>query len=254
MEIQVPSDILENSEAALALFAAIICIAGMALCAVAYIAFFMAMQNADSAISPQFDSAYALVSDTQAILISASNSTQSLSDALSYMSNATGSYSTSASGISDSLSGLAKVPPFSLDTKFASAVAGVKNASAYFASASSSMNASAASAVGISASLEQATYDLGQAAQSISAAKASFKGAILALDAAALFACIAMAAFFSSVILVSVSILLSHYPRLFGAKGARQETSLQQGQGRTAPGGAGQIRPVPPAKTQPAKK
>ena len=228
MQIEIPPDILENSEAALALFATIICLTGIAICIIAYVAFFTAMQNVSTAVSPQFDSIYTVISDTQGMLIQASNSTQSLSDAMQNLSLATSAYSTSTSGISNSLSAIAKVPPFSLNTQFTSSVATLQGASADFAGAAASMNSSASEAQNISDAFQTAIFDVGQAGQTVSGAKASFDSAVLTMDIAGLFACIAMIAFFLSVILVSVSILLSHYPRLFGAKAVKEEPEPEQ--------------------------
>lgn len=236
MEIQIPPDILENTQAVLAVLAMAISIAGMLLCLGAYAAFFISMQNIDATVSPQFDSAYLLISGSQSAILSASNSSESLAAAMLYISNGTAAYSQSTSSLSDSLSAVSKVPPFSLDTKFASAVASMDSASASFAQASASMNESAASAAGISATLGEATYNLGQAGQSIAAAKESFKSAILMADIAGLFGCIALVAFFSGVIFTSLSILLSHYPRLFGKK---QEGFFQRSPPEARPGPEG---------------
>ncbi len=193
-----------------------------------YISFFLFIGSIDSSISPQIDSASAAVGDMRIILSSAEKSSSSASIGLGEISGALAAYSESAKGMGDSLAGVAGVPPFSLDSRLSTSAAKLKEASSLFASASGSLNNSAGSILNATQSLKGTSDDLGKAASSLKQAKVSFKGALSMLHIAALVGALALATLFSSVLLLSVSILLQHYPRLFKKKDSGEDAEGEE--------------------------
>lgn len=211
-------EILKNAQAALALFSSVLAFGGLLLCAAGYAAVFLSISQLDNAISPQIDAASAAIGDTQALLSSAEQSASSASQGLSEVSSALSAYSESTKGMGDSLAGVASVPPFSLDSRLSAAAAKLQDASALFANASQSLNSSAISVLNATQSLKKTADDLGEAKKSLGQAKEGFKGSVGMLHIASLSAALALSALFSSVLLLSVSMLLPHYPRFFKKK------------------------------------
>jgi len=221
----IPQNLLENTEAALAVFAALLAACGLLACGAAYFFVFLFLQNADGMVSPQIDSAETALGNVQATMASAAESTQSASEGIASLSSALASYSSASKNISDSISDISKVPPFSLDSRFSSSAASLKMASAYFADAAKSVNATAEAANGTFAGVKKTAADLDSAKSSLQSARKSFKDALGALHLAALAGFFSLGALFSSVMLLSSSVLLSHYPRFFEANPSHAERS-----------------------------
>jgi hypothetical protein len=212
--------IIANTEAALAALSAALAAAGLLLCAVSYFGFFLFLQNADSAISPQIDSAEAALGNAQAVVFSVSQSAEPAAGAIASAGSALAAYSSASRNISDSLSDISKVPPFSLDARIASSAASMRQASTYFADAAASVNSSAVSAASAAAAVKKASSDLEAARAALGASKKSFKDAIGSLHLASLAGFFALSALFSSVMMLAASVLLTHYPLIFGGKDA----------------------------------
>lgn len=216
--MQVPEGILENTGAALALLSAVLAAGGLLLCIGAYAASFFALQSAEKAVMPQFDSASAALSGAQAVASSAAQSVDSASLAIGNVSAAFAGYADSAGSLSDSLGTLAAVPPFSLDPKIASSAARMKEASQFFSGAASSLNSSASQAGDAAAGAGKMADNLGNAVRTLEESLSSVKSAFGMLNAAALVFSLCLFGLFSSVLLISASVLLQHYPRLFDRK------------------------------------
>ncbi len=217
------SEILKNSQAALALFSSVLAVGGLLLCIAGYVLVFLSIGRLDNAISPQIDAASSAVGDTQALLSSAEQSALSASQGLGEVSSALSAYSESTKGMGDSLAGVAAVPPFSLDSRLSTAAGKLREASNLFANASQSLNNSAGSVVNATQSLKKTADDLGEAKKSLGQAREGFKGTVGMLHIASLSAALALSALFSSVLLLSLSVLLQHYPRFFKKKDGGEE-------------------------------
>ena len=211
----VPKNWLESTETVLAALAAAVAACGLLLCGVAYFAVFLFLQNADSAVSPQIDSAEIAVANLQTIVAAAAQGAGNASGAVASLSGALADYSAASTNFSNSASDIAKVPPFSLDGRFAAAASSMKQASVHFADAAAAANATADSAFAASAGVEKAATDLEAAKSSIRQARQSFKDALGALHLAALAGFLSLSALFTSVMLLSGSVLLTHYPKFF---------------------------------------
>jgi hypothetical protein len=214
----VPPNLLKNTEAALAFFAAVLAAGGLLLSAAAALSVFLFANGLQSSVGPQIDSAANAVSDMQGLLGSAQASAGSASAGLEYVSVALQSYSESSGGIADSLSSISAIPPFSLDTRLSTAASKLKDASAQFQNASQSLNESSSSLLSAVSGLNRTSGDLGSAEQSLRSAQADFAGAVGMLKIASVAGGLALVVLFGSVLLLSLSILLSHYPRFFAGK------------------------------------
>ncbi len=211
----IPQNLIANTEAALAALSAALAAAGLLLCAVAYFGVFLFLQNADSALSPQIDSAQAALGDAQAVVFSASQAAEPAVETMAAVEGALFAYSSASRNVSDSLADISKVPPFSLDARIASSAASMRRASDYFAEAAKSANSSAKAASTAIADIRKASADLDSASSSLTQSEKSFKDAIGSLHLGALAGFFALSALFSSVMMLSASMLLTHYPRVF---------------------------------------
>ncbi len=220
--MQLPEGILENTEAALALLAAGLSAAGLLLCLAAYAALFLSLQSAEKAILPQFDSASAALSDAQQVVSSAAESAGFASLAVGNVSSALYEYADASRGLSDSLGAIASNPLFSLDPSIASSASKMEQASDFFSGAASSLNSSASGAASAASSVRKLSDDLSSAKNSLEGSRSGLQSAFGALNLAALLAAICICALFSAVLSLSVSVLLSHYPRMFGG-GKKQQ-------------------------------
>lgn len=221
--MRIPSDFLSNTQAALAALSALLSIGGLLFTIIFGFFLVSALASIDSAISPPLDSAIAASGNLHDMALSAAASAESATGAINALSSALASYADSSKDVGDSISALAAVPPFSLDSRFSSAAASLKASSQQFSNASAQMNATAWGAAGATEALRKTADDIGSAKGSLEGAKFFFKSAIGSLQIAAIALFLALEALFSSVLLLSVSILLSHYPRLF------EETAVLQG-------------------------
>ena len=231
--MHLPSGILKNTEAALALLALCMGAVGLLLCTAGYFSFFFFLQNLDAAVVPQIDSTVNALSNLQPAVASVSESAETASAAIGPLSGALASYSASSGEVSDTLTSLSMVPPFSLDKRVPASATKLREASRLFSNASQILNSSATSAISAALSIKKTSEDLDSARQSLLGAKAGFKSAVGMLQIGALAAYLALLALFSSVLLISASMLLSHYPRLFekhlvadSRKGATYEIDL----------------------------
>jgi len=226
--MRIPPDLMANTATALAFVAFVLSFAGAAACVVLYASAYMALGSIDATVSPQFDSAEAALSDASASLYLAANSSAYASDALSSVSGALQSYSDSTSALSSSLDGVASIPPFSLEPRLQAAAGDMRQASLQFANASQSaaqMSISAKSAV---LSVESIASSMGSAASKMSEAKRNYHSAMSGISLMALIFCLCLLALFSSVALVSLSLMLSHYPDLLKRAEASAAASQQK--------------------------
>jgi len=220
--MELPKGILQNTEAALALFSAFLAIGGIALCLGAYAAFFLFTQNLDLTVSAQIDAYSAVILDAKQAVLSTAAGTASANGAISNISNALGAYSESAKGMGDSLATVGAIPPFSLDSRISSSAAKLREASGYFSGAASSLNSSSLQIGSAGDSLKKMALDLDGAGNSLSEAKQGFKSALSALNVATLVGTLALCALFSANLLLALSMLLSHYPRFFDKKESKE--------------------------------
>ena len=217
---------MENTAAAFALAAFLLSLFGIVASLAVYAASYMALSSMDATISPQFESAESALADAGASLSHAANSSTHAYDAISSVSAALQSYSDSTSSLSSSLSDIAAIPPFSLDTRLQSASGGLRLASQRFANASQSASQMASSAQSAAASVQSMAGDVDAAASGISDAKRNFRASLSGIGLLSLVFSACLLALFSSVMLVSLSALLSHYPNML----ARAEKAAAAGE------------------------
>lgn len=213
--MKLPEGILENTEAALALFSAVLSAGGLLLCLAAYAAIFLTLQSAEKALMPQFDSAALVLTDAQSTVSSAAGAVGDAGLAVGNVSSALGAYAEATDSLSDSLGAIAAIPPFSLEPKIAASAAKMRQGAGFFASASAGLNLSYSQAGESAVAVRKMADDLGSAGEALQAAKSSVKSAFGMMHIAALLAALCLCALFSSVVFLSVSVLLRHYPRLF---------------------------------------
>jgi hypothetical protein len=225
--MRIPPDIIRNTEALLALLSSVVALCGLALTMAIYIGLYLSIRSADAAVSPQLDSAFTAISDSRETLSSLSQAANLSSQGIGDASLSLSYYSDSTRNISDSLSNIAAVPPFSLDSRLSSAAKSLKQSSASFSNAAASFAGASSAAGNATASLAQAGEDLSGMAYSLDTARREFRNTMFMLNAVALAAALALALLFSSVLMVSVSILLSHYPRFFEKKQPEPEQKLE---------------------------
>ena len=224
---------LQNTSAALAALSAALAAFGMLCAALLCFFLFSSLASLDSAISPQLDLAISAASDFQSVASSASQSAESATGAINALSGALASYADSSKDVGDSLSAVAAIPPFSLDSRFSSAASSLRASSVQFANASAQMNETAWGAAGATGALKKSSEDLASAKGSLEGAKFFFKSAIGSLQLASIALFLALEALFSSVLLVSVSVLLTHYPRLFAQKKENENAARSAGKGQS---------------------
>jgi len=222
--MEIPHDLLQNTSALLSAIALVLGFGGILFSLVFGLALYLSVQSAQSAVMPELDVMEAVLEDTAAVLegarISANETMQggkSMADALAF-------YSNSSSSLADSLSDAASLPLFSLDDRISSSAQNMRRASASFADASVSIRASSAGMAGAAAGLTKAEKDIVDAKKNLTAARQSFSSAFSMLGFGAIAATAAAAALFSSVIALSLSSLLVHYPRLFSKDEGRAAT------------------------------
>ncbi len=225
--MQLPPDVMKNTAAFLALVAGALACAGLALTLLSYAAFFFFVQGIDSTVSPQLDTAVSAISNTQSTLASAADSAGSASGAISNGTLALYSYADATDGISSTLSSIAQNPLISLDPQIGTSAAQLRNASVFLREAAQSLNRTSGSAGSAAASLKKVSLDAADAKKSVSAAKEGFKAALGTLTIAGFLATLCFLALFSSVGLLSVSMLLSHYPDLLSKKDGNKAEQAQ---------------------------
>jgi len=212
--MRIPPGILENTAAAFALVAFLLSLAGMAASLAVYAASYMALSSVDATVTPQFESAESALSDASESISLAANSSAYAYDAIGSVSYALQEYSNSTAALSSSMSDLASIPPFSLDARFQSASGGLGQASLHFANASASASQMAFSAQAAAASVQGVADDLDASASNLSESKRSFRASLSAIGWLSLLFSLCLLALFSSVALVSLSVMLSHYPNM----------------------------------------
>jgi hypothetical protein len=212
--MRVPKDMMANTATVLALFAIILSLFGIAASLALYASSYMALGSVDAALSPQFNSAKAALLSASEAISYAANSSEYGYDALNSVSGAFLSYSDSTKALSSSLDGIASIPPFSLDPNLAAAASSMQTASSQFSNASQSAVKMAGLARSASSSMQGTATDVSNAASQLEGAKRNFKSTLSAIGMLSFFFCLCLLALFSSVILVSLSLLLSHYPDL----------------------------------------
>ena len=205
---------MENTAAAFALFAFFLSLSGIVASLAVYAASYMALSSMDATLSPQFESAESALTGASISFSLAANSSAHAYSALNSLSEAFQSYSDSTSSLSSSLSDISSIPPFSLDARLTSASGDLRQASQQFANASRSASQMASSAQSASASVQSLANDIDTAASKISEAKLNFHSSLSGIGLLSLLFSICLLALFSSVMLVSLSVLLSHYPNM----------------------------------------
>jgi len=216
--MQLPSDILKNTEAALALLSGALGLLGLLLCLAGLGASFLFIQGAQQAVLPQIDSAISSVSDVQQTINYAASGAESGKVAVGNLSGAFAAYADSSNGLSDTLAGISAIPVIGADPKISDAAMKMRVASAQFAGAAQSLNATSAAVGSAASSLRKTSDGLSGAKQTLADAKNALGAAFGALYLVAIAGALCMAALFGSVCLLSVSVLLSHYPRFFDSK------------------------------------
>lgn len=222
---------MKNTAAFLAVVAGALACAGLALTILSYLAFFFFIQGIDAIVSPQLDAASSAISNTQSMLAGAADSAASASGAISNGTLALFSYADATDGIGNTLSSIAQSPLFSLDPQVATSAQKLRDASAFLRGAAVSLNQTSGSAGSAAASLRKVSLDASNAKAAIGQAKDGFKGALGMLSIAGFLAMLCSLALYSSVGLLSLSMLLSHYPDLLAKKedaGAQANPPAQQ--------------------------
>ena len=219
---------MKNTAAFLALVAGILACAGLALTLLSYAAFFFFMQGIDNMVSPQIDSLSATVVDAQQTVSSASDAAGAASGALANLSVSLVNYAGAGDSIGATISSVSQNALLSaVAPQLAGSAAKLSDASLAMRGAAEQFNATSGSAGAASSSLRQASNDLSSASASMAQAKEGFKSALGMLGIAGLLVMLCGLALFSSVGLVSVSMLLSHYPDFFSKKDAQQAEGAQ---------------------------
>ncbi len=221
--MRIPPELLENTATALALAAFLLSIAGLAASLLLYAFAYMAIGSIDASLSPQFDSAEAaLLSASEAASGAAGASTQA-SESIASVADALQSYSSSTDALSSSLEGLASLPLLSIDPGIQEAAAEMGQASQHFANASQSALEMSGSAQATVLSVQEIAEDLEAASYQMPESKRSFKSALSSAGLMALVGWLCLTALFSSVALLSLSMMLSHYPNMLSRAEAATE-------------------------------
>lgn len=218
MAVEIPSNIRENTSAFLAALAAVASIMGLALTILSGAMLFFAIQGVGSAALPQIDSAIEATDNAQAVLSPAEESIKLACNGMIGVSDAMASYSNASAQMGVSLGAISAMPPFSLDPGFANSAEKIREASVFFAGASKSFNESSSGIADSGEAISAANRDLGEAKERLVEAKKSLGGAIGILGLAIFVGTLSLAALFSSVLAVSLSVLLAYYPSLFAKK------------------------------------
>jgi len=216
--MEIPSNLRENTSAFLAAVAAVASLAGLALTLLCGALLFFAIQQAGGAILPQVDSGMAAIENAQAFLSPAEQTMNYTSNGMLSASVALASYSNASTQMGASLGAIAATPPFSLDPRFASSAAKMGEAGVSFADASKSLNDSASGIGNSTKAIHDANENLGSAKERLIGAKRDIGSAIGMLGIGVALGTLSLAALFSSVLAVSVSVLLAYYPSLFAKK------------------------------------
>ncbi|MEM4554828.1 MAG: hypothetical protein QXT25_03200 [Candidatus Anstonellaceae archaeon] len=209
----ISDELFSKAELAIATIAAAVGILGLILSAVGYLLFFLFVQQIENAAKSQIDSLAVQLEDARQLANQAAASTERISMIVIGLGEGVSHYSTATKNLSDSMSDIAKVPPFSLDARFGSAVSNLKSASLALSKAAVAANESSASIINTAATLNKTASDLGNAKNSLMEAKKQLKEAFGMLNLAALAAFFALALVFFSVILLSALKIAKQYVR-----------------------------------------
>ncbi|MCX8174823.1 MAG: hypothetical protein N3E51_01305 [Candidatus Micrarchaeota archaeon] len=212
-----------NAQTALALCSAALSASGMLLLAVSYLFVFLSIGNLSAAVMPRLDEAEALLGFAAETTGSLSGSLGGIRQAEDSAADSLENYASSTSELAASLSSIASIPPFSLDSRLSSAASRLKSASASFSNASAALRLAANSASASQSSLSQAQQSLYDAKNSLSVAKAAFQQMFWSLHIGSLAAFVALEAICGSVFLLSASSLHSAGFSFFGKAGGGKE-------------------------------
>jgi hypothetical protein len=195
------------------------------------VAFYFLVQGVDGVITSQFDPLLASVTDAQQTVSNTADAAGFASGALSNLSVSLSSYADASDSISSTLSAFTQNPLLAtLAPQITGSVAKLGEASVSMRGASAEFNATASSTSSASSSLRQASLDLSNAKNAMAQAKEGVKSALGMLSIMGLLAMLCALCLFSSVGLVSISMLLSHYPDLFAKKDGAQQPVQEQPQ------------------------
>lgn len=213
--MKVPQNMMKNTSVVLAMSAAVLSAAGLVLALLSYTAFFIFLQGIDSSVSPQMDLASRTSLDARQALLDSAAATGSASGAIRNATLALSSLADSTDGMRSTISQLSQATFIPGSAQLAASAASLQNSSAYFRNASQALSGMSSSTDAASVSLTSLAADLEGASGSIKDAKQGFRDALSMLSLAGLFAAICVCGLFSSTFLLSLSVLLSHYPDFF---------------------------------------
>jgi len=223
---------MKNTAVLFSLAALALACAGLVLTLLAYAAFFLFVQGIGASAYPSLDAAALSIGDAQQTLSYSADVAGVAPGAIANLTIAVSSYADATDGIGNLLSSIAQNPLLSLDTQLSSSVSQLRTASSALRGASQSLNSSSGSAASAVASLRKASSDMNEARNSVLQAKGSFSSALGMLNIAGFLLALVAVALFSSTGMLSVSVLLSHYPDLFSKKAEGVEEAGKQQQSR----------------------
>jgi hypothetical protein len=229
--MQLPPDMMKNTAAFLAFIAGALAGVGLALTLLSYVAFYFLVQGVDGVITAQFDPLLASVTDAQQTVSSAADAASFASGGLSNLSISFSTYADASDSIGTALSAFTQNPLLAtLAPQITASVTKLNDASSSMRGAAAEFNSTAGSTGSASASLRQASIDISSAKTAMAQAKEGVKSALGMLSIMGFLAMLCALCLFSSVGLVSISMLLSHYPDLFAKKDGAQQPAQEQPQ------------------------
>lgn len=216
--MQLPPDMMRNTAAFISFVAMIIAGAGLILSVFAYASFHFFISSIQNAALSQIDTLSATASDAQQTLLYAADGAKSASSAAAGIAQSL-NFSAQASGkLASALSSLSQNPAFSFVPQIKEAEEGLRSSSEKMQLATEEFGRAAASVSSAAGSLSKTAEDIGAAKSSILQSKESLKEAFSYIGMAGLLLLFVALALFSSVGMVALSVLLSHYPYLFAKK------------------------------------
>ncbi len=212
---------MKNTAAFFALVAGALACAGLVLTLLSYVAVYFFLQGVDSMVSPQIDTLSAAVSDSQQTVSDAADAAGSASVAIANITHSLSAYAGASDSIGATLSSFSQNQLLSaLAPQIADSVSKLNDASSSMREAATALNSTSASAGAAAASLHSAASTMETAKESMAQAKQGFKSALGMLSIAAMMMALCGISLFSSVGLLSLSLLISHYPDLLSKKPA----------------------------------
>ncbi|MCX8197258.1 MAG: hypothetical protein N3G80_03000 [Candidatus Micrarchaeota archaeon] len=203
-------ELLSKIETALAAISAGISAIGLLMCIAAYVATFLFLQNIEKAVFAQLDSVSVQIENFGLILTTASAAAKNTEATISLLNEGVMHYASASKNISDTLSDIAKVPPFSLDARFSSSANSLRQASAKLFEVARTANKTSMSLSEAAEALRQSSVGFENAKSELENSKARLREGFAFLNLAALGGFLALAILLLSTLFVSISILLAH--------------------------------------------